>query len=141
MLSSTVSGRGSVRIGFVLVAPQGRLTFALGVGRMNQEPLRRRKIALGNKTMRPFLRLLAGHAFQLRPDLEIPQRFLVSVGSDRRQALGQAGMQVLRERWPNYESDVGRTLFSFARRVLDWRLRVSQSSSPSRSPKPRGACT
>ena len=61
----------------------------------------------------------------------------LSFGSDRRQALGQAGMQVLRERWPNYESDVGRTLFSFARRVLDWRLRVSQSSSPSRSPLPR----
>lgn len=33
----------------------------------------------------------------------------LSFGSDRRQALGQAGMQVLRERWPNYESDVGRT--------------------------------
>lgn len=61
----------------------------------------------------------------------------LSFGSERRQALGQAGMQVLRERWPNYESDVGRTLFSFARRVLDWRLRVSQSNSLSRSPLPR----
>lgn len=61
----------------------------------------------------------------------------LSFGSERRQALGVAGMQVLRERWPNYESDVGRTLFSFERRVLDWRIRQSQATSGIRAPLPR----
>ncbi len=46
-----------------------------------------------------------------------------SFGSERRKTLGQAGMAVLRERWPQYEAEVGRTLFSFERRVLDWRVR------------------
>ena len=46
-----------------------------------------------------------------------------SFGVERRIALGEAGMRVLRERWPNYEADVGATLFSHRRRVLDWRVR------------------
>ena len=46
-----------------------------------------------------------------------------SFGIERRAALGRAGMAVLRERWPNYERAVGATLFSFERRVLDWRVR------------------
>lgn len=46
-----------------------------------------------------------------------------SFGHERRAKLGEIGMAVLRERWPNYERDVGRTLFSFERRVLDWRVR------------------
>ncbi len=46
-----------------------------------------------------------------------------SFGHERRAKLGEAGMAVLRERWPNYERDVGATLFSFERRVLDWRVR------------------
>lgn len=46
-----------------------------------------------------------------------------SFGDERRAALGRAGMAVLRERWPNYEADVGRQLHSFERRVLDWRVR------------------
>lgn len=46
-----------------------------------------------------------------------------SFGEERRRRLGEAGMAVLRERWPDYEADVGRTLFSFERRVLDWRVR------------------
>lgn len=61
----------------------------------------------------------------------------LSFGSERREMLGRAGMQVLRERWPNYESDVGRTLFSFERRVLDWRVRCAQSHSCMRVPLPR----
>jgi hypothetical protein len=32
-------------------------------------------------------------------------------------------MAVLRERWPNYENDVGAMLHSYERRVLDWRVR------------------
>ncbi|MEO7916505.1 MAG: glycosyltransferase, partial [Dokdonella sp.] len=46
-----------------------------------------------------------------------------SFGIERREILGRAGMAVLRERWPNYENAVGATLFSFERRVLDWRVR------------------
>lgn len=46
-----------------------------------------------------------------------------SFGEERRRSLGEAGMAVLRERWPDYEAEVGRTLFSFERRVLDWRVR------------------
>lgn len=47
----------------------------------------------------------------------------LSFGIERRMALGERGMQVLRERWPRYEAEVGATLFSFERRVLDWRVR------------------
>jgi hypothetical protein len=46
-----------------------------------------------------------------------------SFGHERRASLGAAGMAVLRERWPRYEEDVGATLHSYARRVLDWRVR------------------
>ena len=46
-----------------------------------------------------------------------------SFGPERRAALGVAGMAVLRERWPRYEADVGASLHSFERRVLDWRVR------------------
>ncbi|UXI67956.1 glycosyltransferase family 2 protein [Tahibacter amnicola] len=46
-----------------------------------------------------------------------------SFGHERRRLLGEAGMRVLRERWPHYEAAVGMTLFSPARRALDWRVR------------------
>ena len=46
-----------------------------------------------------------------------------SFGDARRAALGAQGMQVLRSRYPDYEDKVGATLFSFARRVLDYRVR------------------
>lgn len=46
-----------------------------------------------------------------------------SFGEERRHALGRVGMAVLRERYPDYENEVGATLFSFERRVLDWRVR------------------
>ncbi len=57
-----------------------------------------------------------------------------SFGIERREVLGRSGMAVLRERWPDYERAVGTTLFSFERRVLDWRVRRSYSaaSTPSR---------
>ena len=46
-----------------------------------------------------------------------------SFGHERRAALGVAGMAVLRARWPRYEADVGASLHTFERRVLDWRVR------------------
>jgi len=46
-----------------------------------------------------------------------------SFGEVRRNALGALGMTVLRERYPDYEARIGETLFSFDRRVLDYRVR------------------
>jgi GT2 family glycosyltransferase len=46
-----------------------------------------------------------------------------SFGAERRAALGAQGMAVLRARYPDYEAKVGATLWSFARRVLDYRVR------------------
>jgi GT2 family glycosyltransferase len=63
-----------------------------------------------------------------------------SFGHERREALGRAGMQVLRERWPNYENEVGATLFSFERRVLDWRVRRIHADAAGGMPSIRVLC-
>jgi GT2 family glycosyltransferase len=61
-----------------------------------------------------------------------------SFGDERRAALGRAGMAVLRERWPGYEAAVAATLFSFERRVLDWRVRRTfAQADAAHAPKPR----
>lgn len=61
-----------------------------------------------------------------------------SFGDARRLALGRAGMAVLRERWPDYERLVGEQLFSFARRVLDWRVRaIYAAAAAGGRPRPR----
>lgn len=60
-----------------------------------------------------------------------------SFGAERRAALGAAGMATLRDRWPDYEAEVGRTLFSFERRVLDWRVRRAFARAHEGAPKPR----
>ena len=60
-----------------------------------------------------------------------------SFGHERREALGRAGMRVLRERWPQYEADVGAQLFSFERRVLDWRVRRVHAEAAIGKPLPR----
>ena len=50
-------------------------------------------------------------------------------------------MAVLRERYPDYENAVGATLWSFERRVLDWRVRRIYSDADTtyaaQPPKPR----
>ncbi len=46
-----------------------------------------------------------------------------SFGDASRQALGEVGMAVLRQRYPRYEAMVGAQLFSFMRLALDWRVR------------------
>lgn len=62
----------------------------------------------------------------------------MSFGEERRVALGAAGMAVLRARWPDYEAEVGRSLHSFERRVLDWRVRrVYTQADRARPPWPR----
>jgi GT2 family glycosyltransferase len=60
-----------------------------------------------------------------------------SFGHERRATLGEAGMAVLRERWPNYEADVAATLHSFERRVLDWRVRCIFAAANEVSPRLR----
>jgi GT2 family glycosyltransferase len=64
-----------------------------------------------------------------------------SFGDERRAALGVQGMAVLRERYPDYENAVGATLWSFERRVLDWRVRRIYSDADTtysaQPPKPR----
>lgn len=46
-----------------------------------------------------------------------------SFGDAERHALGQAGMAVLRSRYPRYEAMVGAQLWSYERLVLNWRVR------------------
>jgi GT2 family glycosyltransferase len=64
-----------------------------------------------------------------------------SFGDARRAELGAQGMAVLRRRYPDYEDNVGATLFSFDRRVLDYRVRRIYADSDgfyaSRPPRPR----
>jgi GT2 family glycosyltransferase len=60
-----------------------------------------------------------------------------SFGHERRAALGKTGMAVLRERWPNYEADVAGSLYSFERRVLDWRVRRVFAMADAKKPRMR----
>jgi GT2 family glycosyltransferase len=64
-----------------------------------------------------------------------------SFGDARRAALGAQGMQVLRSRYPDYENKVGATLYSFSRRVLDYRVRRIYADRDgvhsARPPRPR----
>ena len=64
-----------------------------------------------------------------------------SFGDARRAALGVQGMAVLRERYPDYERDIGATLWSFERRVLDYRVRriyaEGDATYAAQPPKPR----
>jgi GT2 family glycosyltransferase len=76
---------------------------------------------------RGYRHLIAGNVY-------VRHERSASFGHERRATLGEAGMAVLRERWPNYERDVGATLFSFERRALDWRVRRIFASAATCSP-------
>ncbi|MGA8278442.1 MAG: glycosyltransferase [Rhodanobacteraceae bacterium] len=61
-----------------------------------------------------------------------------SFGDRERDTLGRAGMAALRERYPDYETQIEAALFSFERRVLDWRVRRLFSDARSdNAPLPR----
>jgi len=64
-----------------------------------------------------------------------------SFGDARRARLGEQGMAVLRERYPDYEEKVGATLFGYDRRVLDYRVRRTYADTDGRylaqAPRPR----
>ncbi len=66
---------------------------------------------------------LAGFRHVIGGDVFVAHARSASFGHDRRAALGEQGMAVLRQRYPDYETNVGQTLFGFSRRVLDYRVR------------------
>ena len=59
-----------------------------------------------------------------------------SFGEARRLELGVKGMQVLRQRYPDYEAKVGASLFAFPRLVLNWRVRRLWQQAGA-APRPR----
>jgi GT2 family glycosyltransferase len=65
----------------------------------------------------------AGFRHVIAGDVLVHHERSASFGDARRAALGAQGMSVLRERYPDYEDKVSATLFSFARRMLDYRVR------------------
>jgi len=75
---------------------------------------------------------LAGYRNVVAGNVLVRHERSASFGDERRAALGVQGMAVLRQRYPNYESDVGATLYSFARRVLDYRVRRTYGGSDGR---------
>lgn len=79
----------------------------------------------------------AGYRHLIAGDVFVAHARSLSFGDVRREALGRAGMEVLRRRWPRYEADVGATLFSFERLVLDWRVRRLYADAAGHSPLPR----
>lgn len=71
----------------------------------------------------------AGFRHVIAGDVFVAHARSASFGEARRAALGAQGMAVLRQRYPDYEEKVGATLFSFERRVLDYRVRRIYSDS------------
>ncbi|MEP6485260.1 MAG: glycosyltransferase [Rudaea sp.] len=65
----------------------------------------------------------AGYRHVIAGDVFVAHARSASFGDERRAELGARGMAVLRQRYPDYEAKVGATLFGFARRVLDYRVR------------------
>ncbi len=65
----------------------------------------------------------AGFRHVIAGDVFVRHVRSASFGETRRLALGVQGMQILRRRYPDYEEKVGATLWSFDRRVLDYRVR------------------
>ena len=83
----------------------------------------------------------AGFRHVIAGDVFVAHARSASFGDARRATLGVQGMAVLRQRYPDYEDKVGATLFSFDRRVLDYRVRRIYADSDlyyaTRPPQPR----
>jgi len=84
---------------------------------------------------------LAGYRNIIAGNVLVHHERSASFGNERRATLGIQGMAVLRARYPDYEAAVGATLYSFARRVLDYRVRRTYADSDGRysgrAPRPR----
>lgn len=87
----------------------------------------------------------AGFRHAIAGEVFVQHERSASFGDERRAALGAQGMAVLRERYPDYEAKVGATLWSFERRVLDWRVRRLYAGTDghyaAHPPRPRVAAT
>jgi GT2 family glycosyltransferase len=80
----------------------------------------------------------AGFRHVIAGDVLVRHARSASFGEARRATLGAQGMAVLRARYPGYEAKVGATLYSFARRALDYRVRRIYADSDATSPpRPR----
>ena len=80
----------------------------------------------------------AGFRHLIAGDVFVAHARSASFGDDRRARLGEQGMSVLRQRYPDYEEKVGATLYSFARRVLNYRVRrIYADAAHAPPPRPR----
>jgi GT2 family glycosyltransferase len=80
----------------------------------------------------------AGFRHLIAGDVLVAHARSASFGDERRAQLGRQGMAVLRQRYPDYEDKVGATLYSFARRVLDYRVRrIYADADHASPPRPR----
>ena len=83
----------------------------------------------------------AGFRHMIAGDVLVHHERSASFGDERRRALGAQGMAVLRARYPDYEAKIEATLFGFARRVLDYRVRRvyadSDGAYAEHAPRPR----
>ena len=84
---------------------------------------------------------MAGFRHVIAGDVLVRHERSASFGDERRRALGVQGMAVLRARYPDYEAKIEATLFGFARRVLDYRVRRiyadSDGTYAAQPPRPR----
>ena len=79
-----------------------------------------------------------GYRHVIAGDVLVRHARSASFGEERRRALGEQGMAVLRARYPQYEADVGATLYSSARRVLEGRVRdIYAAATTQNAPRPR----
>ena len=79
----------------------------------------------------------AGFRHVIAGDVLVRHARSASFGEARRATLGAQGMAVLRARYPDYEAKVGATLYSFARRALEYRVRRIYAAADAPPPRPR----
>ena len=79
----------------------------------------------------------AGFHHVIAGDVFVRHARSASFGDARRAALGAQGMAALRARYPDYETKIGATLFSFERRVLAYRVRRIYASARESGLPPR----
>jgi GT2 family glycosyltransferase len=79
-----------------------------------------------------------GYRHLIAGDVLVRHARSASFGEERRRALGEQGMAALRARYPQYEADVGATLHSLERRVLEARVRgLYAAATIENAPRPR----
>ena len=114
------------RVLIARIGPMDEAAFPEGFGEENDFCQRAERAGYRN--------IIAGHVL-------VHHERSASFGDARRMRLGEQGMAVLRERYPDYEDKVGATLFGYDRRVLDYRVRRTYADTDGRylaqAPRPR----